>query len=274
MNRIMLVNNRLKTYGRILTMCCLCMGLAALQTPSSDNSGQANQQKARAVLDQMIQTLGGQAYLTLQDSESTGRSGRFYHERSEASTEYRRFWQWPDKERVELTKQHDIVQLTIGNEMYEITFRGSRLIDLKKDYDAQVYLERRHHALDVILRQWLNEPGIALFDEGPGLTENHSIERITIINSKNDAVTLSVDTISHLPVKKTFVIRDPQGYRDEIGELYDNWKMIQGINTPYNTLVTRNGELMRQYFLSSITYNNHLQSSLFDPGITFNPAKK
>ena len=271
----MLVHNTLKTYIRILAVCCLCMGLAAQQTPApSDNSAQANQQKARAVLDQMIQTLGGQAYLTLQDAESTGRSGRFYHERSEASTEYHRFWQWPDKERVELTKQRDIVQLTVGNEMYEITFRGSRLIDSKKDYDSQVYLERRHHALDVILRQWLNEPGIALFDEGPGLTENHSVERITIINSKNDAVTLSVDTISHLPVKKTFVIRDPQGYRDEIGELYDNWKMIQGVNTPYNTLVTRNGELMRQYFLSSITYNNHLQSSLFDPGITFNPAKK
>jgi hypothetical protein len=267
---------RVKTLISFFALCLLCIGLSAQQTPSTspDASAQSNQQKARATLDRMIQALGGQAYLNLQDAESEGRSGRFYHERSEGSTEFHRFWQWPDKERVELTKQRDVVQLTVGDEIYEITFRGSRLVDPKKDYDTQVYLERRHHALEIILRQWLNEPGTALFDEGAALAENHSVERITIINAKNDAVSLSVDTDTHLPVKKTFVIRDQQGYRDEIGEVYDNWKMIQGVNTPYNTLVTRNGEVQRQYFLSSVTYNNHLQSSLFQPGNLFDLKKK
>jgi hypothetical protein len=258
----------------ILALCCLCMSISAQQTPAPDATAQANQQKARAVLDRMIQALGGPAYMNLQNAESTGRSGAFYHGRSEASTEYRRFWQWPDKERVELTKQRDVVELTIGDQMYEITFRGSRVIDPTKNYDNQVYLERRKHALENIVRQWLNEPGIALFDEGTALTENHSVERITIINSKNDAVTLSVDTDTHLPIKKSFVIHDPQGYRDEIAEIYDNWKMIQGVNTPYNTLVTRNGELMRQYFLNTITYNTSMPASLFDPGAPFNPGKK
>ena len=257
-----------------LFVLCLCIGLSAQQSPSPDISGQSNQQKARAVLDRMIQALGGQTYLNLQDAQYEGRSGRFYHERSESSTVFWRFWQWPDKERVELTKQRDVVQLTVGDKIYEVTFRGTRLIDPTKDYDTQVYLERRRHALEIILRQWLNQPGTALFDEGPSLTENHSVERITIINSKNDAVTLAVDTDTHLPVKKSFVIRDPQGYRDEIGEVYDNWKMVQGVNTPFNTLVTRNGELSRQYFLTSASYNNHLQSSLFEPGAKFDTTKK
>jgi hypothetical protein len=70
------------------------------------------------------------------------------------------------------------------------------------------------------------------------------------------------------------VIRDPQGYRDEIAEIYDNWKLIQGINTPYNVLVTRNGELQRQYFLNTISYNVPMQASLFQPGSTFNVQKK
>src|SRR5215472_9415441 len=253
---------------------CLCISLSAQQSPSPDVNAQSNQQKARAVLDRMIQALGGQAYLNLQDGQYEGRSGRFYHERSESSTVFWRFWQWPDKERVELTKQRDVVQLTVGDKIYEVTFRGTRLIDPTKDYDTQVYLERRRHALDIILRQWLNQPGTALFDEGPSLTENHSVERITIINSRNDAVTLAVDTDTHLPVKKSFVIRDPQGYRDEIGEVYDNWKMVQGVNTPFNTLVTRNGELSRQYFLTSASYNNHPQSSLFEPGANFDIKKK
>lgn len=248
--------------------------LAAQQNPAPDNSARANQQKARAMIDRMIQTLGGQAYLNLQDAENDGRYGVFYHERSEGSTVFHRYWQWPDKERIELTKQRDVIQLTVGDQMYEITFRGSRLIDPKQDYNAQVYLERRRQGLDVVLRQWLDQPGTALFDEGAALAENHSVERITIINSKNDAVSISIDTDTHLPVKKTFVIKDPQGYRDEIGEVYDNWKMIQGVNTPFNTLVTRNGEVSRQYFLSSITYNNHPAASLFEPGSAFNMKKK
>lgn len=271
-----MISSWLKTYIRLLAICWLCINLAAQQTPSTprDNSAQTNQQKARAVVDRMIQTLGGQAFMNLEDAESEGRSGAFYRERSEGSTLYHRFWQWPDKERVELTKQRDVVQLTVGDQMYEITFRGSRLIDPKQDYNSRVYLERRQHSLEIVLRQWLNAPGTALFDEGPALAENHSVEQITIINSKNDAVTLSVDTDTHLPVKKTFIIRDPQGYRDEIGEVYDNWKLIQGVNTPFNTLVTRNGEVSRQYFVESITYNTHLQSELFQPGKLFNPKKK
>jgi hypothetical protein len=124
------------------------------------------------------------------------------------------------------------------------------------------------------LRRWLTDPGTALFDEGPALAENHSVEKITLINSKNDSVTLSVDTDTHLPVKRTFIMRDPQGYRDEIADVYDNYKMVQGVNTPYNQLVTKNGELYRQYFINTVTYNNHLQSTLFEPGIKFNPLKK
>ena len=235
---------------------------------------QANQQKARALVERMIQTLGGPAYMNLEDSQSDGRYGTFYHERSESSTEFHRYWEYPEKERVEFTKQRDIIELTLGDKKYEITFRGTRTIDPNTDENAKLYLERMHHSLDIILRQWLNQPGVALFDEGTALSENHSVERISIITASNDAVALSIDTETHLPVKKTFVVRDAQGYRDEIGEVYDNWKMIQGVNTPINLLVTKNGEISRQYFFSNISYNNHPPDKLFEPGQPFNLKKK
>lgn len=254
------------------SLCLRGGSLSAQQT--TDATAQANQQKARATINQMIQALGGPAYMNFQTSESDGRYGRFYHERTEGSTVYHRYWEWPQKERIELTKQRDVVELTVGDQMWEITFRGSRIIDSQKDNDARAYLERQHHALDVILRQWLTQPGVALFDEGPALAENHSVEQISIITANNDAVSLSIDTDSHLPVKKTFILRDAQGYRDEIGEVFDNWKMIQGVNTPFNTLTTRNGELSRQYFLESMTYNAPLPDTLFEPGKLFNLKKK
>ena len=260
---------------KIFMLFLLCGSVAPQQPSTSANqSGQSNQQKARAFITQLIQTLGGSAYLNLQNGEFEGRYGVFYHERSEGSDVFHRFWAWPDKDRREITKQRDIVELVVGNQMYEMTFRGTRTYDLNQDYNARIYVERRQHSLEIILRQWLNQPGTALFDEGPSLTENHSVEKVSIINSKNDAVSIAIDTDTHLPVKKSFVIKDPQGYRDEIGEIYDNWKMIQGVNTPYNTLITRNGELTRQDFLSSASYNLNLQSSLFEPGAKFDIKKK
>jgi hypothetical protein len=263
----------IKTLRRLFMVCCLCCALAAQQS-QVDTTAQANQQKARALLDRMIQALGGPAYMNLQDSESDGRYGRFYHERSEASTEFHRYWKWPQMERLEFTKQRDVIELTVGDKMYEITFRGTRTLDPNADYDSKIYIERMHHALDVVLRTWLNQPGVALFDEGASLAENHSVEKISIITATNDAVTLSIDTDTHLPVKKTFVVHDQQGYHDEIGEVYDNWNMIQGVNTPRNILVTRNGEVSRQYFFTNIAYNQHPPDALFEPGHPFNLKKK
>lgn len=263
---------------KILLILLLGTGLAAQQAaaPATGDDAQANQKKARAFLDQMVQAMGGQNYLTLQDSQLEGRSGRFYHGRAEGSLQYWRYWQWPDKERLEFTKARDVAQLAVGNDIYEITYRGTRMIDPKKEPDAQLYLDRRHYSMETVLRVWLNEPGTALFDEGQALTENHSTEQLTLINSKNDSVTIYVDTDTHLPVKKTFQLRDPQTRdRDEVAEVYDNWKMVQGVNTPYNTLVMKNGELFRQYFVTTISYNTHPKSSLFDPGqVKFDVKKK
>ncbi|HLW52160.1 MAG TPA: hypothetical protein VKW06_04890 [Candidatus Angelobacter sp.] len=238
---------------------------AVTTSPQVDGAAQ-NQQQARVLIDQMINALGGKAYFAIEDVESEGRSGVFNHERSQGSTVYQRLWKWPDKEWLELGKQRDVVQLTVGDSMYEITFRGTRMIDPEKSHDAKVYLARRHHALEIVLRRWLDQPGTALFYEGPALTENHAVERVTIMTSGSDAVTFAIDRETHLPVKKIFILRNPATRdRDEIVEIYDNWKRVQEINTPFNTLVTVNGELSWQYFLNTVSYNNHLADSVFSP---------
>jgi len=64
---------------KFLAIFLVAISLTAQQTPSTsaDNQAQANQQKTQAILDKMIETLGGQAYLTLQDSQIERRTGRF-----------------------------------------------------------------------------------------------------------------------------------------------------------------------------------------------------
>jgi hypothetical protein len=263
---------------RIIVFICLCAaGFYGQQGPPAKPAAdaQTNQQKARTLVDQMVQALGGQAYLTVQDYYSEGRSGSFHNESLVGSGLFYRFWKWPDKDRIELTKQRDIVQLYVGDQAYEITYRGVRPIDLQKEEKVHQAIVRRYYSLENVLRNWLKEAGILLLDEGPGISEGHMAEKITIINSKNESITLLVDPSTHLPLEKRFSTRDPR-YRDRDEEvtIYGDWKEIQGITTPRMTVTKRNGETISQQIILNITYNAHPSDLLFDPAVAkINPVK-
>src|SRR6476469_9046296 len=139
---------------RILALVCFCLaGLYGKQDTSQKPAGEAqsNEQKARAMVDQMVQALGGQAYLTVEDYYAEGRSGSFHNETLVGWGLYYRFWKWPDKDRIELTKQRDIVQLYVGDEAYEITYKGIRPISLQKEERVNQAIIRRRYSLENVL---------------------------------------------------------------------------------------------------------------------------
>src|SRR5512135_1087670 len=130
--------------------------------------------KARALIQQAIEALGGQAYLNVQDMEQEGRAYRFYHGEAEgAGTLFWRFWKWPDKDRVEVTKQRDIVYINNGDQGYEITYKGTAREEASQ---PEEYNRRRPYSLEIVLRQWLNQPGTILLYEGPAVAERKPTE--------------------------------------------------------------------------------------------------
>ena len=235
------------------------------QTTSSIPVDQENVRKAKGVLDQGIQALGGEAYLNWKDMTAEGRGYSFHHgEPNSLGTVFWRFKKFPDKERVELTKKRDVIEIYNGDKGYEITYKGVRNQDEKDELAP--YLRRRHYSLDLVLRQWLNQPGIALFYEGQTVAAQKETDQVTVMNSKNEAVTLNFDINSHLPVKKSFVWRDPiDKQRNVEEEIYDNYRLTQGIMTPYDVTRTFNGDMASQSFLTNATYNQNLSDTMFDP---------
>ncbi|HZS28075.1 MAG TPA: hypothetical protein VFB76_12660 [Candidatus Angelobacter sp.] len=240
---------------------------------SKDSLAAANDQKARELINKAIQALGGQAYLTFQDMQQQGRVYSFYRgESNSVGTLFWRFWKWPDKDRVELTKQRDVIYIENGDKGYETTFKGTRP---QEDKDMVEYLRQREYSLDYVLRRWLNESDVALFYEGQTVADNHEVERVTIMNKQNQAVTLDLDMQTHLPIKKTFIWREPDTrYRNEETEIYGNYHVVQGINTPYDIVRMHNGEMTRQRFLTDARYNTGIADSLFDAKVTYDPDAK
>jgi hypothetical protein len=232
---------------------------------------QENSAKAKALLDQAIQALGGDAYLQTKDMTQQGRTYSFH--RGEATSTGVLFWRfvkYPDKERIELTKQRDVADVFNGVKGYEITYKGTAQLDAKILAD---YLRRRDHSLELVLRKWINEPGIALFYEGSAVAADKPAEQVSIMNAKNDSVTLYIDSTTHLPLKKMYTWRDPtDNLLNKEEEIYDAYRPTQGIMTPYSLTRFYNGEMSNQRFLNNVTYNNSLNESMFDAKTTYDPS--
>lgn len=232
-----------------------------------------SQQKALKILTDMIRALGGDAYLNIRDMQVEGRTYGFYHgEPNSQGLQFWRYWEWPDKDRWELTKQRDVIELNLGDKGYEITYKGTATQEPKQLED---YLRRREHSLEWVIRKWLPAPGTMILYGGPAMVEQNLADQVTILNAKNDSVTLSIDPRSHLPVKKTYSWRDPNDrMMDEESEVFSNYRLIQGIQTPLSTVRNLNGEMSNQRFMTTVTYNNNFPATMFETkGTTYNPQK-
>jgi hypothetical protein len=234
------------------------------QSAPSAGGQDENARKAKALIDQMIAALGGQAYLSAQDRREQGRTYGFHSGRpTGAGALYWRYWKWPDKERVELTKQRDWIIIHNGDQGNEVTFRGVSPEEPEAHAD---YMRRLSYSLEWVLRKWLNEPGVALFYNGPSVAAQKQAQQVSILNARDQAVTIDIDYDTHLPIRKTFTWRDPADrQKNEEGEIYDNYKVVQGIATPLSVTRTHNGDMSNQRFLTAVEYNQGLPESLFDP---------
>jgi hypothetical protein len=78
-----------------------------------------------------------------------------------------------------------------------------------------------------------------------------------------------------LPVKKSFTWRDPEDRERNVEEeIYDNYRLIQGIMTPFDITRTYNGDMSAQFFLTAAEYNKDIDASMFDPQATASKHKK
>jgi len=233
-----------------------------------DDPGSA---KARRLLDEMIQALGGNAYLSYTDVEQSGRTYGFFHgEPSGTGTVFWRKWKWPDKDRIELTKQRDWIIIHNGDKGSEITFRGS---SPEEKPALEDFLRRRYYSMEIVLRNWLHEPGVAIFYEGQVSANRKPAEQVTVMNAKNEALTIYIDQGTKLPLKKSFTWRDPET-REKIeeSEVYDNYKLIQGIMTPLSVTRQQNGNNTNQRFITTVSYNQGLADGMFDAASIAKPA--
>ncbi len=171
--------------------------------PNNSRNDQENARKARALIDQAMQALGGQAYLNVRNMQQEGRTYSFYHGRPTSNgVLFWRFVEYPDKERIEVTKQRDVAVVYSATRATKSPTRARTRSRRKISID---YLRRRRFSLETMLRTWINDPAVALFYDGNALAGNLPAQQVTLINSKNEAVSLYFDLDTHLPDQESAI---------------------------------------------------------------------
>lgn len=239
----------------------------------ADDPAAQNAKKARAALDAMVKAMGGAAWLNVRNEMWQGHVAAFFHGRPDlGTTELFEFHEWPDKDRIEVTKHRDVVEFYLGRQGWEVTYRGKKAMPQDQ---LDEFLRRRDHSIEIAMKVWLKDPNTILVYEGQKMAERHLAEQVTLISAKNESITIQMDEQTHLPLRRTFEWRDPV-YKDKNldGEEYDNYHAVDGLPTPFSITRFKNDEITRQYYLDSAKYNQDFPAEFWDVDATARRIKK
>ncbi|MFZ0394996.1 MAG: hypothetical protein WCF17_09200 [Terracidiphilus sp.] len=241
-------------------------GVLAVALPvcvAQDAVADKNAGQAREELNAMVQALGGQAWLDQKNVMRHGFMAGFYHGNPDlGTTEVWEFTSFPDKYREEVTKHRDVLEFYVGNEGWEVNYRGKRALPQDAVDD---FLRRRNHSIEVAAKVWLKDPKTILIYEGQHLAERHLCDQVTLISADNDAITILMDADTHLPLERSFKWRDPT-YHDlnTDTEDYADYHTMDGFPTALNITRSKNGDMTREFYVRNVDYNRTLPDDFWD----------
>ncbi|HEU4636196.1 MAG TPA: hypothetical protein VFS41_08470 [Edaphobacter sp.] len=264
-------------FGAIAPMRLTAQASAIPSAAPPEPTGQTDEQRGKQLLDEMVQALGGQAWLSRKDMQVSGRTAAFFRGAPNGTviefTGWRRFTgsgQQP-AERIGFLspkgmfvpgKKIDVVQIYTAGKGYEITYKGRT--ELPKEQVADYY-RRQDHSIESVVEKWIKAPGVLILDEGSTMVERRMADKVTVLSANNDAVTIELDATSHLPLRRTFKWRNETfNDFDEEAETYSDYHTVQGLPTPYNVTRYRNGDMVNQRFITKVTYDQGLSPDLFN----------
>ncbi len=218
--------------------------------------------KAKELIQQAVEALGGNAYLGVHDVTCTGRLSQFGH--SGELNGYEKFIDYakpPDKDRTENLPKRNLIDVFSGKEGWILDRGGVQ--EAPQDSLAQ-FQEDQKKDIDNILRNRIHEPGMIFRYAGPDVVDLKEADWVELVDSDNRTIRIAFARSTHLPIRKVVVIRDPNSrLRTEELEYYSNYHPADGVMTPFQITRERNGLKVYQVFFNECKYNTGLTDSLF-----------
>jgi len=252
---------------------------ARAQNPDTMDLDQ-NKAKARKLLNQTIQAMGGGLYRDQTQSQCEGRVAQF--DRNGGMLGYsfvKSDWQYPNKNRTEYIvkstkggmfavlwgnlpiKGGDVVQLFDGDKGWTMDKSGVSESDATVVGEFQAGLKRQVRNL---LLHRADEEGVFLHYAGLGTADLREVEWIDFTDEEDRTVRLALDRLTHLPERTVASTPNEETReKDEDVMIYTNYELAQGIQTPKQVTREHNGRRIYQIFYDSCSNAPNLPPDFF-----------
>jgi len=221
----------------------------------------ASAAKAKAILQQAIDALGGAAYLSVHNSDCTGRYAQFQHSGEIGGyLEIHEYREMPDKSRIEYDPKAIIVNIYAGDKGWSLDRSGVSEVPAS---DMADYQEQMKMQMSNILRNRLNDRSLFFRYGGSDVVDLKQADWVEI-GDQGRTLRIAVGRSDHLPLRSVLQQRDPKtGENTERSTFYTSYHLIGGIQTPFRESRFLNGRQVYQVFWESCSYNVDLPANFF-----------
>lgn len=243
---------------------------------------EASTAKARQVLGELTNALGGPAYLGVRETECSGRRAIFGH--SGDTLGFIQFideHRYPDKDRIEYVAKghtgilgsligvdgifvtHGGVVITLYNGDQGWTLNKSGVTDLPAASVGE-FQEQTKRNINNLLRLRLNEEGMQIRYGGVGTVDLKQVDWVVLEDREERTFRLAVDQTTHLLVRSIVITSDPTyNQRDEEVSIYTNYQLKEGVQVAMQVSRELNGRRTYQGFFDSCRINPNFADELF-----------
>jgi hypothetical protein len=219
--------------------------------------------KVQELLDHTIQALGGQAFLNFKTMTTTGRIFSISEESTAALDTFESAIVFPDKRRLTIGKKNPVILINDGDRAWEIDRYG-----LTKQLPEQLrrWKLSTRYSLENLLRLHAHEPGILIQDGGVDFVDNVPTKVLDIVEMGGAMTKLYLNQQTFLPLRIDYQARNPKTREwDDFSDVYGDYQLIQGIQTPMHIGRFLNGERVSELFRRSARYDETYPPDYFQP---------
>lgn len=258
--RLKLVEKALK-FVVALMLLVAALPLVRAQNPDS-LMPEASAAKTKQILDQLITALGGPTYLDIRESDCEGRLARFGRNNELGGfTRFKDYWRYPDTNRTDFSKKGVIINLYAGDKGWTLDRGGVSELSAASVADFQ---EQAKRDINNLLRRRLKEPAMTFRYGGSDVVDLKTVDWVEIADAEQRLFRLAVDRTTHLLVRSSVTVEDETTHeRRTETNIYSNYQLMDGVRTPLQITLDRDGRKITQVFFQSCKYNEGLPDVFF-----------
>ena len=265
--------------GAVVALVLLAPGVKAQNPEIWDPEKSAA--KAKQLVQQAIEALGGAAFRNYGELECEGRLAEFDHNGDRAGdANYHNYWHFPDKNRTEYVvnstkggllgvfvgilpiKGGVFIQVFSGNEGW--TMDKSGVNEAPASSVSNFQAAAKNHFRNVLLLK-VKEQDVFLRYTGTATVDLRQVDWVEITDrGEEGSIRLALDHSTHLPSRVVVASKDEEtGQMDEDVTIFTNYQPNDGVQIPMQVNRLHNDRRTYQLFYSSCKANPSLPADFF-----------